>query len=148
MSYCRLWTAGKGVFWMDKLLSIIIPVYNVEKYLAKCLRSILKGDAEMLGRLEVLVVDDGSTDKSGRIADRFAHRYQCVRVIHKQNAGVAAARNTGIHNAHGKWLYFVDSDDWLEKDGVRVICETVQNCPDADVLFMEAYQNVGHRQKS
>lgn len=132
---------------MNQLLSIIIPVYNVEKYIRKCLQSILDGNEKLLEQIEVLVVDDGSTDRSGTIADMFARKYQCVSVIHMQNAGVAAARNTGLYNAHGKWLYFVDSDDWLEKGGVRVICETIQSCPDADVLFMEAYQNVGHRQK-
>ncbi|MDE5823515.1 MAG: glycosyltransferase [Lachnospiraceae bacterium] len=132
---------------MNKLLSIIIPVYNVEKYITKCLKSILTVNAETLELIEVLVVDDGSTDQSGRIADEFARKYQCVNVIHKQNEGVAAARNTGIHRAHGKWLYFVDSDDWLEKGGVRGICEVVQKHTDVDVLLMEAYQNVGHKQK-
>ena len=124
---------------MDKLLSIIIPVYNVEKYIKKCLRSILEVDSGTLARMEVLVVDDGSTDNSGRIADQFAQKYPCVRVIHKQNAGVAAARNTGIRGAQGEWLYFVDSDDWMEQGGVRGICEAVLNHTDADVLFMEAY---------
>lgn len=131
---------------MDKLLSVIIPVYNVEKYITKCLQSILEGDAGTLAQIEVLVVDDGSTDKSGRIADKFAQKYPCVRVIHKQNAGVAAARNTGIRSAHGEWLYFVDSDDWMEKNGVSDICEAVRKHSGADILFMEAYYNIGHKQ--
>lgn len=133
---------------MDKLLSIIVPVYNVEKYITKCLRSILDENMEILEVVEVIVVDDGSTDASGRIADRFAQKYPCVRVIHKRNAGVAAARNTGLHSAQGKWLYFVDSDDWLSRSGVRDICEAVRDHSDVDVLFMEAYQNEGHKQKA
>lgn len=131
---------------MDKLLSVIIPVYNVEKYISKCLRSILDGEAGEPAGVEVIIVDDGSTDKSGRIADGYAQKYPCVRVIHKQNAGVAAARNTGICSAQGKWLYFVDSDDWMAKNGIRDICEAVRNHPDADVIFMEAYYHIGQKQ--
>lgn len=131
-----------------KLLSVIVPVYNVERYVAKCLRSILNESAETLALIEVLVVDDGSTDNSGRIADRFARKYPCMSVIHRQNAGVAAARNAGIRMAQGKWLYFVDSDDWMEEGGIRVICEAVRKLPDTDILFMEAFQNVGHKQKT
>ncbi len=129
-----------------KQLSVIIPVYNVERYIAKCLRSIVEEGAQALEAVEVIVVDDGSTDKSGRIADAFARKHPCVRVIHQENAGVAAARNAGIRSACGAWLYFVDSDDWLEKGGVRAICEETAKAPDADVLFMEAYQNVGRKQ--
>lgn len=132
----------------DKLLSVIVPVYNVERYIAKCLRSIVNEGAETLALIEVLVVDDGSTDNSGRIADRFAREHPCVRVIHGQNAGVAAARNRGLGMAQGKWLYFVDSDDWLEEGGIRAICEAVQKLSDTDILFMEAFQNVGHKQKA
>lgn len=139
---------GKGVFSLDKLLSIIIPVFNVDKYITKCLRSILDENQISPEEVEVIVVDDGSTDNSGRIADAYAKRYQYVKVIHKKNAGVAAARNTGIHTAHGKWLYFVDSDDWLERGGVRDICEEIRKNPSADVVFMEAYQNEGHKQKA
>lgn len=132
---------------MDKLLSVIIPVYNVEKYITKCLQSILAEETETLGLVEVIVVDDGSTDSSGRIADRFAVKHPCVKVIRKGNGGVAAARNTGIRSAHGKWLYFVDSDDWLAGSGIRDICEELGKNPDADVLFMEAYQNAGHQRR-
>lgn len=132
---------------MDKLLSVIIPVYNVEKYITKCLRSILSENVETLEMVEVIVVDDGSTDRSGTIADAFARRYPCMRVIHQKNAGVAAARNTGIRSARGRWLYLADSDDWLETGGIRDICREVRKSPGADVIFMEAYQNTGHRQK-
>ena len=77
-------------------LSIIIPVYNVEKYLDRCLNSIVTGNVNMLGMIEVFVIDDGSSDQSGRIADRYAEQYPCVNVIHQKNAGVATARNIGI----------------------------------------------------
>lgn len=132
---------------MDKMLSIIIPVYNVEKYLSKCLKSIFTENKACLEMVEVIVVDDGSTDSSGTIADKFADRYPCMNVIHKKNAGVAAARNAGIYSACGKWLYFVDSDDWLESGGLEKICEEVRRNPHADMIFMEAYENTGHREK-
>lgn len=132
---------------MDNMLSIIIPVYNVKKYLTQCLKSILIENKACLERVEVIVVDDGSTDSSGVLADEFAGQYPCVRVIHKKNAGVAAARNTGIDIACGKWLYFVDSDDWLESGGLEKICEEAVRNPHADMIFMEAYENVGHRQR-
>lgn len=131
----------------NKLLSIIIPVYNVERYITKCLRSIFDEGEATLEKIEVIAVDDGSTDRSGAIADKFAGKFPCMRVIHKKNAGVAAARNTGIDSACGEWLYFADSDDWLEKGGVSEICFEIERTPDADVMFMEAYENSGNAQK-
>ena len=131
----------------NKLLSIIIPVCNVEKYITKCLQSIFDEDESTLAKVEVIAVDDGSTDSSGAIADEFAGKFPCMRVIHKQNAGVAAARNTGIDSAGGEWLYFADSDDWMEKGGLAAICRELGQNADADVLFMEAYENRGNAQK-
>lgn len=126
---------------MEPQLSIIIPVYKVEKYLGQCLQSILKG---MEGRpVEVLAVDDGSPDASGEIADAFARDYAALRVIHKPNEGVAAARNTGILLARGKWLYFVDSDDWLADYGVDILLEKSRQSPDADIIMFDAWKNTG-----
>lgn len=131
----------------NRLLSIIIPVYNVEKYIRKCLQSILDEDDATLEKVEIIVVDDGSIDRSGAIADEFAGNFPCMRVIHRKNAGVAAARNMGIDSARGAWIYFVDSDDWLEKGGVSEICREAEHNPNADVLFVEAYENRGSVQK-
>lgn len=134
---------------MDKKklkLSIIIPVYNVEKYLEKCLNSIIVGSVNMLGMLEVIVIDDGSQDKSGEIAEKFAEEYPCVKVIHQKNAGVAEARNVGIRKANGEWLYFVDSDDWLHTGAITEIIKVMREHPMADILLFDAWQNEGDKE--
>ena len=93
-------------------VSIITPVYNVEKYLSKCIKSILK---QKFKDFELIIVDDGATDSSGEIADSFLTDSR-VQVIHKENGGAPSARNAGIEIARGKYLYFPDSDDWLEEN--------------------------------
>lgn len=89
--------------------SIIVPIYNVEKYLKKCIESILIQD---FSDYEIILVDDGSTDESGKICDSYKE-IDNISVIHKENSGLAAARNTGIKNARGEWCVFVDSDDYI-----------------------------------
>ena len=93
---------------MNELVSIIVPVFNVEEYLPRCLDSIA---AQTYKHLEVILVDDGSTDGSGRICDDFCHRDARFKVIHQENAWLARARNRGIEAATGAFLYFIDSDD-------------------------------------
>lgn len=95
------------------LISVIVPVYNVEKYLQRCVESIL---AQTYDRLEILLIDDGSTDSSGFICDAFGKKDKRIRVFHKENGGVSSARNLGIANATGDYICFVDSDDWLDVD--------------------------------
>lgn len=97
-------------------VSIITPVYKVQNYLKKCLESILQ---QTLKDFELIIVDDGSTDKSGVIADEYAKRDSRVRVIHKKNGGAPSARNAGIDASVGDYLYFPDSDDWLEPDYIE-----------------------------
>lgn len=94
-------------------ISIIVPVYNVEKYLHKCIDSIL---AQSFTDYEMLLVDDGSTDASGRICDKYESKDKRIRVIHKQNGGLSDARNAGIDLAKGNYLGFVDSDDYIAPD--------------------------------
>lgn len=91
-------------------ISVIIPVYNVEKYLPECVDSILAQDFD---DFECLLVDDGSTDGSGDLCDRYASRDSRFRVFHQPNQGVSAARNRGISEAMGEWIYFIDGDDWM-----------------------------------
>lgn len=105
---------------MDVSLSFIIPVYNVESYLPACIDSIL---ALSLQRLDIILVDDGSTDRSGEIADRYAEKDSRVQVVHQENAGLAAARNRGMELAKGEYLAFVDSDDWLIGNRIVEILE-------------------------
>ena len=97
-------------------VSFIVPVYKVEKYLPKCVDSIL---GQTLGDFELILVDDGSPDKCPALCDAYAQKDSRVKVIHKKNAGVDEARNSGIEAAQGEWAYFVDSDDWLEKDAAE-----------------------------
>ena len=91
-------------------ISIIVPVYNVEEYLEDCLKSVVN---QNFSEYEVILVDDGSTDNCPRICDAFAEKFDCFSVIHKSNGGLSSARNAGIHAAKGKYLMFLDSDDFL-----------------------------------
>ena len=97
----------------EKLISIIVPVYNIEEYLPRCIESILK---QTYTNLELILVDDGSTDKSGKICDNYAKLDARVRVHHKENGGSSSARNAGILLAKGQYVGFVDSDDYIEVD--------------------------------
>lgn len=92
------------------MISVIVPVYNTEQYLDRCVQSIL---AQTYTDFELLLIDDGSTDSSGVICDRYAELDSRVRVFHKENGGVSSARNLGLDNARGEWIAFVDSDDWV-----------------------------------
>ena len=95
---------------MDELISVIVPVYNVEKYLHQCIDSILM---QTYKNLEIILVDDGSTDQSGSICDEYARQDKRVVTIHQKNKGLAGARNTGLDIMSGEWISFVDSDDWI-----------------------------------
>ena len=95
------------------MISIIIPVYNTEKYIGKCIESILR---QTNSNYEIILVDDGSIDKSGEICDKFANIFKNIKVIHKENGGLSDARNTGLACATGEYVVFLDSDDyWAEK---------------------------------
>lgn len=94
----------------EDLISVIVPVYNVEKYLHKCVDSIAN---QTYKNLEIILVDDGSTDNSGKICDEFAEKDGRIKVIHKENGGQATARNMALNDAKGKYISFADSDDWL-----------------------------------
>lgn len=106
-------------------VSVIIPVYNVEQYLCRCVDSAL---GQTLADLEIILVDDGSPDGSPAICDAYAQADSRVKVIHKQNGGLASARNAGMQIAQGDYLFFLDSDDWLEPDGMERLYETAIRC--------------------
>jgi glycosyltransferase involved in cell wall biosynthesis len=122
-------------------LSIIIPTYNVEEYIGECLESVVKGGKT--DNIEVLVVDDGSTDKSGEIADSYAEKYPFIKAVHRQNGGVASARNMGLENTVGEWVYFIDSDDWLVEGAIDMISLRTLLNADADIIMFDAYKNTG-----
>ena len=91
-------------------ISIIIPIYNVEKYLTVCIDSLMnQGDL----RMEIILVNDGSTDLSGEIADEYAKKEERIKVIHQENEGASAARNAGLEIAQGEYIAFLDSEDWI-----------------------------------
>lgn len=100
------------------LISVIVPVYNVEEYLPRCVDSIL---AQTYENLEIILVDDGTKDNAGLICDQYAQKDARIKVIHKTNGGLSSARNAGIDIAQGDYLAFVDSDDWIEPDAYEVM---------------------------
>ena len=111
-------------------VSVIVPIYKVERYLAQCVDSLL---AQTLAGIEIVLVDDGSPDTSGDIADSYAERYDNVICVHRDNAGLGPARNTGIKHAHGDYLGFVDSDDWAEPEMFERLYDEAVRC-NADIV--------------
>ena len=120
----------------DVKISIIIPVYNVEQYLEQCLDSILR---QTYKNYEIILVDDGSSDNSGVICDKFAFKYSFIHVIHKTNGGLSSARNAGLDVATGSYVLFVDSDDYIGENAISQIISTVGQ-HDIDVVFLEAFK--------
>lgn len=105
-------------------ISTIVPVYNVEKYLTKCIDSIIN---QTYKDLEIILVDDGSTDNSGQICDQYAKKDNRIKVIHKENGGLSDARNVGIKNSTGEYLSFIDSDDYIDKDMIECLYNAITN---------------------
>ena len=121
---------------MKDVISVIVPVYNVAAYLPECLDSILSQDYD---KLEVILIDDGSTDDSGAICDDYARRDSRIRVIHQKNGGAAAAKNAGLRAATGEYLSFADSDDFLEPGAYAYMLALLKE-NDADIVRC-AFQN-------
>lgn len=109
----------------NPLISLIIPVYKVEPFISKCMESIL---SQTYRNLEIILIDDGSPDACGRICDEYAGKDSRIRVIHKENAGVSAARNSGLEQCNGQYIMFVDSDDFLDCDAIRILLERMVLC--------------------
>lgn len=113
------------------LISIIVPVYNVEPYVSKCLESILR---QTYQNIEIIIIDDGSTDGGSDICDAYAHKDKRIKVIHQSNEGVSGARNVGLRIAKGEFIGFVDSDDWIEADMYEYLLQNIQQ-QDADIAI-------------
>ncbi|MGL4876267.1 MAG: glycosyltransferase family 2 protein [Clostridium sp.] len=107
---------------MKPKISIIVPVYNVEKYLKKCIESIL---AQTFEKFELILVNDGSTDNCGKIIDEYEKKDKRIKVIHKKNGGLSSARNAGLDLAQGEYIGFVDSDDWIDVDMYEVLYDLI-----------------------
>lgn len=120
---------------ISPMISVVIPVFNVEAYLAECVDSVLR---QSYSDYEIILVDDGATDSSGKMCDEYACRDSRVRVIHQKNGGLSAARNTGLDAANGKYIYFLDSDDYIAPDTFQKLLSLAEN-EQADVVFFDAY---------
>ena len=116
-------------------LSVIIPVYNVEKYLPHCLESVL---IQADNNIEVIAINDGSIDKSPEILDQYATQYPSLKIINQPNQGVSAARQKGITVAHGKYILFLDADDFLEASSLNILYKKAIEA-DADMVLMDYY---------
>jgi len=128
---------------MDKLVSVIVPCYKVEKYLSRCLDSILH---QSYKDMEIILVDDGSPDRSGEICEFYAKRDPRIVVIHQENKGLSGARNTGIDAAKGEYLFFIDSDDAIYPDCISTLCGIAfEN--DADLVSSEYFQGADPKAK-
>lgn len=125
-----------------QLVSVIVTAYNIEEYLPRCMESLVRQTYEPL---EIILVDDGSADKTAEICDDYEQRYENVRVIHQKNSGPSAARNAGVRIAGGEFIGYVDGDDWVEPDmyeKMRKACVTA----DAQIAVC-TYRQVGEGEK-
>lgn len=125
---------------MNSLVTLILPVYNAENTLQRCLDSILK---QTYFDYEVIIVDDGSIDNSGKICDSYSLRENRFRVVHTENAGVASARQLGVSLASGEYVIHIDSDDWIEPN---MLSDMMNEISDADILVSDYYYNTKHGQ--
>lgn len=126
---------------MQEIISVVVPIYNVERYLVRCIESILQ---QTYPYLEIILVDDGSNDESGKICDQYKEKDARIQVIHKQNGGLSDARNAGIKLATGKYIGFVDSDDYIHPKMYEVLLTTMQQ-NQVDIAICN-YQKVNEEQ--
>ncbi len=140
------------------LVSVVVPVYNVERYVGRCIESLI---AQTYDNIEIILVDDGSRDQSGAICDRYSGQDQRVVVIHKKNGGLSDARNEGIRQARGKWITFVDSDDYTHPEYVHVlhrniterradisVCQFVRKRADIECVTWEGAEKKAIRERT
>lgn len=126
----------------DALISVIVPIYNVEKWLRDCVKSILN---QTYKNLEIILIDDGSTDRCGQICDQFLEKDSRIKVFHKANGGLSDARNYGLSQASGKYICFVDSDDYIEENMIEKLYLAIRKS-DAEVAvcnFLYQYEVLG-----
>lgn len=121
---------------MSPVISIIVPVYNVEKYLKRCIESIIY---QTYKDFEVILINDGSTDRSGLICDEYSKIDKRIKVVHKRNEGVSSARNCGIDSTRGKYILFIDSDDYIEKNLLKIISEALEE--EYDLIYFGYYMD-------
>ena len=134
---------------MNPIVSVIVPVYKVEKYIHRCMDSIL---GQTYDNIEIILVDDGSPDNCPQICDQYAKADERVKVIHKANGGLSDARNEGLKHISGKYVFFVDSDDFIDRNAIKYMVDLAENyCADIvqcdreignrDSFSVDAFQN-------
>ncbi|WP_461248960.1 glycosyltransferase family 2 protein, partial [Treponema sp. R6D11] len=115
----------------------IVLVFNDEKYISRCLNSVI---SQTYSDFECLIIDDGSTDNSSSICDEYAKKDKRIKVYHKKNEGIGKSRQYGIDRVNGKYIYFIDSDDWIESSFAADILNKI-NTEKPDLLFFDYYKN-------
>lgn len=108
---------------MEELVTIVVPVYKVEKYIDRCIKSILN---QTYKNLEIILVDDGSPDNCGKICENYAQKDERIKVVHKENGGLSDARNAGISISNGKYISFIDSDDYIDPEYIELLYKTIK----------------------
>ena len=119
----------------DSKISIIVPVYNAEKYLVECLNSLVE---QTYKNIEIILIDDGSIDNSAKICDEYAKKDERIKVVHQKNSGVSVARNNGLDMHTGDYVMFVDSDDWIELNTCEILINNIIS-NDKDILIYNYY---------
>lgn len=121
-------------------ISLVIPVYNVEKYLEKCLNSCVNQDIP-IDEYEIIIVNDGTKDNSLNIANEFEQKYSNIKVYSQENQGLSATRNRGLFLANGEYVWFIDSDDWIERNCLKSVIEEIQGNDLLVMGYIEAYDD-------
>lgn len=134
---------NKSVHGYDPKISIIIPVYNVERYLGRCMESVLN---QTYKNIEIILVDDGSKDRSSFFCDEWGKKDDRVVVIHQKNAGAGAARNAGLEIATGELIGFVDSDDWIQLNMYETLINAIKKYPEADIAECKTNRTDGKKE--
>ena len=122
-------------------ISVIVPVYNVDNYIEQCVESVVN---QKYSDFELLLIDDGSKDRSGKICDRYAENDARIKVVHQQNKGVSVARNVGVALSTGKYITFLDSDDWLDQDFLETAVNLISTA-NADILVYGKRRRIGEK---
>ncbi|HDD9686026.1 TPA: glycosyltransferase, partial [Escherichia coli] len=112
----------------ELLLSIIVPVFNVQDYVEQCLLSIVdKRENDELSKVEIIVIDDGSTDNSRSVIEKLISKFPVIKLFTKQNGGLSDARNFGLNRASGKYIAFIDSDDIVDNEFIKIVLKCIEN---------------------
>lgn len=124
---------------IQPIFSIIVPCYNVRNYLQKCVDSLI---SQIYHNIEIILVDDGSTDGTSDICDEYANKDSRIKVIHKENGGLVSARNSGYNVATGEWLMYLDGDDWIDTNTCEKLINYISDYPDIDIIFWKYIQEL------